>query len=266
MSAIYLTEIRVYPIKSMGGVRLARAAVTDAGSLALDREWVMVDAAGHKLWQGDLPKMALTRCGLDEEAITVTLPGMPDLAIPRDHGGLPAVVTMYGQEFDGVDAGETVAEWLGDAFGRHARLVRIGASAHTWPGLNPVHVVSRNSLAALNTALAEQGDPPVEAERFRPGLVLEAEGEAPFFEERYAAIRFGDAELVFREPCVRCELPNISREDAGRGRQPLKLIGGLSRGRPTAAPASFGIYAELRGAAEIAEGMMGEPVAVREIA
>jgi uncharacterized protein YcbX len=264
MTGIRLSEIWVYPIKSMGGVRLAQAKVTAAGSLELDREWIVVDEKGHKLWQGDLPKMALTRCRLDGEAITVSLPGMPDLAVPRGHDGAPATVAMYGYALDGIDAGDAVAEWLGDAFGRRARLVRIGAGAHSWAGLNPVHVLSRSSLAALNAALAERGEPAVEAERFRPSLVLEAEGEAAFFEERYAAIGFGDAELVFREPCVRCELPNISRHDATRGREPLKLIGALSRGRATAAPASFGIYAQLTNTAEIAEGMAGEALRPRE--
>lgn len=266
MTAIRIAEIRVYPIKSMGGVRLARAAVTAGGSLALDREWIVVDQRGHKLWQGDLPRMALTRCRLTDEAIVVSLPGMPDLRVPRDHGGPEAGVRMYGHDLPGIDAGDAAADWLAEAFGRPARLVRIGAGAHVWPGLNPVHAISRNSLDALNAALAAQGDAAVEAERFRPSLVLEAEGGEAFFEEHYSAIRFGAAELVFQEPCIRCELPNISRQDASRGRQPLKLIGGLSRGRATAAPASFGIYARFTGATEITEGALGQPLGLRELA
>ncbi|HVW93423.1 MAG TPA: MOSC N-terminal beta barrel domain-containing protein [Devosia sp.] len=264
MTPIRIAEVYVYPIKSMGGVRLARAAVTPAGSLALDREWIVVDERGHKLWQGDLPKMALSRCRLDDEAIIVSLPGMPDLRVPRGHHGAGAAVSMYGHDLPGIDAGDAAADWLTEAFARPARLVRVGAAAHAWPGLNPVHAVSRNSLDALNAALAAQGDAAVEIERFRPSLVLEAEDETAFFEERYAAIRFGAAELVFQEPCMRCELPNISRQDASRGRQPLKLIGGLSRSRPTAAPASFGIYGRLTGATEIAEGAIGEPLRARE--
>lgn len=265
MGTIRLAEIWVYPIKSMGGVRLGRAAVTAAGSLALDREWIVVDEHGHKLWQGDLPRMALTRCRLNDETVTVELPGMPELRVARDHDGPTVGLTMYRRHFEGIDAGDAVAEWLQHAFGRPARLVRIGAAAHAWRGLNPVHVLSRNSLAALNTALGVRGDSAIEAERFRPSLVLESDDEPNFFEETYEAIRFGSAELIFQEPCVRCELPNISREDASRGRQPLKLIGAMSRERVTAAPASFGIYARLAGAAEITEGMTGEPLALRHL-
>lgn len=263
---ITLAQIWVYPIKSLGGVRLARAAVTAAGSLRLDREWVVVDTAGHKLWQGDLPRMALTRCSLDGAAITVTAPGMAPLVVPREHDGPARQISMYKHAFEGVDAGGTAAAWLSEALGHAVRLVRIGAGAHGWPGLNPVHVVSLASLAALNARLALIGEPPVEVERFRPSLVLDGGDRPAFFEEQYEAIRFGAAELTYREPCVRCQLPNISRIDASRQRQPLKLIGGMSRSRTTAAPAAFGIYARLTGAAEIAAGWHGTPVGERAAA
>jgi uncharacterized protein YcbX len=263
---ITLAQIWVYPIKSLGGVRVARAAVTEAGSLRLDREWVVVDTAGHKLWQGDLPRMALTRCSLDAAAITVTAPGMAPLVVPRRHDGPACRISMYKHAFEGVDAGEEAAAWLSEALGRAVRLVRIGAGAHGWPGLNPVHVVSLASLTALNVRLALIGEPPVELERFRPSLVLDGGDQPAFFEEQYEAIRFGAAELIYREPCVRCQLPNISRLDASRQRQPLKLIGGMSRNRPTAAPAAFGIYARLAGAAEIAERCHGTPMRQRRVA
>ncbi len=59
--------------------------------------------------------------------------------------------------------------------------------------------------------------------------------------------RFRAARIRLREPCVRCELPNISLVDASRGKQPLKLIGRLSQSRPAAKPASFGTYCAAEG-------------------
>lgn len=252
--SLRLGAIWLYPIKSLGGVEVERAAITEAGSLALDREWVVVDHHDKMVWQGDLPRMALTRCNLDDQAITVTAPGLSPLIVARGHAGAPRTVTMYKREFPGIDAGDEAASWLSEALGARVRLVRIGLGAHQWSGLNPVHVVSTASLLALNEALIERGDETVEMERFRPNLVLE--GDEAFLEERHESIGFGSATLNFREPCVRCELPNISRVDASRGKQPLKLIGALSRDRPTAAPASFGIYGRLIGG-EIEVGTIG---------
>ena len=73
--SILLAEIWLYPIKSLGGVQVSRATITGAGSLGLDREWVVVDLDDKMVWQGDLPRMALTRCSLDDATITVTIPG-----------------------------------------------------------------------------------------------------------------------------------------------------------------------------------------------
>ena len=242
-----IRELWIYPVKSLGGVRVDTAVVTSAGSLALDREWLVIDAAGKMVWQGDIPRMTLVRVGLTAEALTLGLAGMPELMVPRDHAGAPVPVVMYKRDFTGIDAGDAAAEWLSKALGQPLRLVRIGDAAHRWDGLNPVHIITDVSLAALNDALLEQGDEPVVAMRFRPNVILE--GADAWFEEANPVLDFGAARIRLREPCVRCELPNISLVDASRGKQPLKLIGRLSKDRPTAAPASFGTYCAAEGEA-----------------
>jgi len=262
---IVLCQLWLYRIKSLGGVAVEAATITAAGSLELDREWVVVDPAGHKLWQGDLPVMALSRLTLTPEAITIAMPGFSPLRLDRNHDGPPVTITQYKHSSAGIDAGDPAAEWLSEAFGRTVRLVRIGPNAHLRPNLNPVHVLSLPSLAALNAALAGRGIAPVEVERFRPNFVLDAlDPDLPaYFEEAYDTIRFPTTELRYREPCVRCELPNINRFDANRERQPLKLIGALSRERVTTALAGFGVYARLSGPGEIRVGARGAPGAPR---
>ena len=250
MATIFIRELWVYPVKSLGGVRLDQAAITSAGSLALDREWVVVGSQRQKIWQGDIPRMTLVRVGLAADVLTLSLDGMPPFVLACDHGGAPAGLEMYKHHFTGIDAGDEAAAWLTAALGQDLRLVRIGDAAHRWGGLNPIHVVSDASLAALNAALHQEGDAPVTPLRFRPNVVLGSAGLPPaWFEEASASLDFGGARLHLREPCVRCELPNISLIDASRGRQPLKLIGRLSQDRPTAAPASFGTYCRAEGTA-----------------
>jgi uncharacterized protein YcbX len=254
---IFIRELWIYPVKSLGGVRVDRAEITAAGSLALDREWIVVGADDRMVWQGDIPRMTLIRVALDEAALVLSMDGLEPLRLPRDHTGEPRTLTMYKREFAGIDAGDVAAGWLSRVLGQSLRLVRIGDAAHRWDGLNPVHVVSDASLTALNEALAEQADEPVVSMRFRPNVVLG--GGGPFLEEENAVLDFGEARLRLREPCVRCELPNISLVDASRGKQPLKIIGRLSQDRPTAKPASFGVYCS-------AEGTMLRPGMAAEIA
>ena len=200
------------------------------------------------VWQGDIPKMTLVRVALNERALILSLAGRPDLVVPREHAGPSVDLIMYKRPFTAIDAGDEAATWLSEALGAPLRLVRIGDAAHRWDGLNPVHILSEASVAALNDALLEQGDDPVVPMRFRPNVLLaSAELPRPYFEEANPILDFGAARILLREPCVRCELPNISLVDASRGKQPLKIIGRLSKDRPAAAPASFGTYCAAEG-------------------
>ena len=155
---------------------------------------------------------------------------------------------MYKRRFTGIDAGEAAAAWLTAALGQPLRLVRIGDAAHRWDGLNPLHVVSDASLAALNEALHGAEATTLSSAALSPQRHARQRHDLPaYFEESNAVLDFGDARIVLREPCVRCELPNISLVDASRGNQPLKIIGRLSKDRPFAAPASFGTYCRAEG-------------------
>ena len=255
MADIFIRELWIYPVKSLGGVRVDSARITAAGSLHLDREWVVIDPAHKMVWQGDIPRMTLIRVGLSSTTLTLSLAGMPDFSLPREHGGEPARLTMYKNDISAIDAGNAAAAWLTEALGTALRLVRIGDAAHRWTGLNPIHVLSDASLAALNEAMLERGHETLAPMRFRPNVLLACAGAVdPWLEERNPILDFGDARITLREPCVRCELPNVSLVDASRGKQPLKLIGRLSKSRSTAAPASFGTYCSAEGA-ELRTGM-----------
>lgn len=255
MADIFIRELWIYPVKSLGGVRVERALATAVGSLAFDREWIVTDPDCRMLWQGDIPRMTLVRVALGDAALTLGRDGHPDFTLPLDHPGRAVTTTMYKHDLHGTDAGDAAADWLSTALGTPVRLVRLGDAAHRWSGLNPVHIVSDASIAALNEALFEQADAPVTTPRFRPNIVLASTTTRDaWLEETAPVLDFGDARLVLREPCVRCELPNISLVDASRGKQPLKLIGQLSKSRPAAKPASFGTYAAIEGR-ELRTGM-----------
>lgn len=246
MAEFVIERILIYPVRSLGGMTMTQAEITPAGSLLGDREWVVVRPDGSLLWQGDIPRMTLLSASLVDGELAVRGhdgafgPGTKDTM-----GGI-TMVRQDGYFVPGIDQGDAIALWLSEQLEEPCRLVRTGAEAHRWGGLNPIHAVSLISLAALNARLLDEGQAAVEAERFRPNVVLSGRHGA-FDEERVESIQFEGASLLLREPCVRCELPNISRVDASRGKQPLKLIGAMSRNRPSARPASFGTYCAARG-------------------
>lgn len=247
MTTFQIAQIYIYPVKSLGGMTTPEAGITASGSLIGDREWIVTRPSGEALWQGDIPRMTLLSARLDDGNLMLTGHDGSQAPPARDVPHAHMVVQQEGFELAGIDQGDAVAEWLSRQLGWPCRLVRVGAEAHRWGGLNPIHVVSENSLRALNARLDEIGEGPVAVERFRPNLVLSG-SHAAFAEEYAAQIQFGEACITLREPGVRCELPNISLKDARRLKQPLKTIGAMSRGRPSARPASFGTYCRADGA------------------
>lgn len=245
MTGFSIRKILIYPVKSLGGMSVAEAKITESGSLVGDREWIVTRPNGDLIWQGDIPRMTLLSAWIDGDELILSGHDGSIGPSPRDVQGQVSV-QQDGYRLSGMDQGDAVAEWLGDQLGTPCRLVRVGPEAHRWAGLNPIHVISEVSLSALNDRLAKLGEAAIEAERFRPNIVLSGP-HAPFAEETAGELEFEGASLSLREPCVRCELPNISLQDAKRGKQPLKLVGAMSRERPAARPASFGTYCTAHG-------------------
>lgn len=111
---------------------------------------VVVRPDGSLLWQGDIPLMTLLSPSLSDGELVVR---GHDLGIgprPRDAQGGNTTVRQDGYSLSGIDQGEEIAQWLSDQLETSCRLVRIGAEAHRWTGLNPIHAVSLVSLTTLN--------------------------------------------------------------------------------------------------------------------
>lgn len=247
MQSFDIAQLWIYPVKSLGGMTVERAQVTASGSFSGDREWIVSRPDGQMLWQGDIPAMTLLSARIaDDGRLVLHGPRPGDAMVVAPTDGTPATVLQYGYRLSGTDQGDAVASWLSEHLSTDCRLVHVGSAAHGWGGLNPLHAISLVSLAVLNARLGTQQQAPVEPERFRPNIALTGQHE-PFAEETIGALEFPGARLLLREPCTRCELPNINRVDASRGKQPLKLIGAMSKERSSTRPAAFGIYSRAEG-------------------
>ena len=68
MSNYKVSELFVYPIKSLGGISLNEAEVTDRG-FKYDRRWMLIDSNGNFLSQRKIPQMALISVDIYNEKI-----------------------------------------------------------------------------------------------------------------------------------------------------------------------------------------------------
>ena len=63
-----LSEINIYPIKSLAGISLQTSEVEDRG-LKYDRRWVLVDETNKFFTQRDFPEMALIKVTINNDGL-----------------------------------------------------------------------------------------------------------------------------------------------------------------------------------------------------
>ena len=258
-------SLQVYPVKACAGIRVPRLTFGADGAVENDREWVIVDGRGEVTWQGAHSRLALVQPVLAGAGVLLTAGsnGRSAALVP----GRACTIRAWNDgarrmdELQGHDAGEEAAALLAEVTGAPLRAVRPSRAARVREGVNPVHLVSAQSLDEVNRELVASGAAPVPLSRFRPNVVLAAvgaDGAGAWAEERVDRLawrsRDGRMALAVVGPCVRCVVPNVDLETARIAAEPLATVAKLSRARCAGSPPVFGIYARPSGAGVLEEG------------
>ncbi|MGB3585426.1 MAG: MOSC N-terminal beta barrel domain-containing protein [Tunicatimonas sp.] len=230
---LQLSEIYIYPIKSLGGIRLSEAQLTQRG-LAYDRRWMLIDEQGF-LTQREIPKMALLEVSLQADYLEVrSLTGGSSLNVPLTLA--PNAVTKPVPIWDDTTTAQWVSEeadqWFSETLDHPCSLVympdysertQVGKTSGreqfvSFADSYPALLVGQASLDDLNIRLAE----PVLMNRFRPNLVFTG-GEA-YEEDQWYEFSIGDATCWAEKPCARCMVVTIDQSTAERGKEPLTTL------------------------------------------
>ncbi len=263
---VHAEALFVYPIKSCAGIRVPRLHFTPTGSIAGNREWVIVDAGGDMIWQGSHPRLALVRPAIDDTTLVLGASGVTPLKVSRLHTGNPRDFRIWNHgtnamdTYLGFDAGEDAAAFLRQVTGADLRLMRPDANAISRDSANPVHLTSTSSLQELNQFLAVRNVLPMDMIRFRPNIVLGGDDAPlpPFLEEQFSLLRWTSDgqinQLSVYERCIRCIAPNVNQETAEVIDEYANTVAELSAQRYPGEPSYFGIYARTLGCTRLAEG------------
>ena len=218
-----ISEIRRYPVKSMGGESLQSVDV-DARGLAGDRWFAVVDATG-KLGSGKNSRRFRRFDEIFEYHATV-VDGDTQVAGPTGSW------LVGDPELDRVLGEQTAAD---------VRVLSEAGTPHQDAG--QVSLVGTASLDWCREHLDVDGD----RRRIRPNLVVST--TEPFVEERWggATIRVGTVELTVVERIERCRMVDIAQEGLAEQSGWLKALG---RERDLC----LGIYADVAGAGIVAVG------------
>lgn len=231
---MYISNLYIYPIKSLGGIELTEANVTDRG-LAFDRRWVLADAENQFITQRQHSQLAFFSVELLTNSLKITnrqnkavcdVPLLPETSDFQQ-------ITIWEDEVEGQRVSDTVDAWFTEQLGITCSLfyqpdtaVRpidadyaITGTEHTsFSDGYPILLVSQESLDDLNSKATQR----MEMQRFRPNIVIS--GATPFQEDSLQEIRVGSAVLYGVKPCARCVLTTIHPETAQKGAEPLQTL------------------------------------------
>lgn len=234
MKKLILSEIWIYPIKSLGGISLNSALVTKRG-LEHDRRWMLVDEKGVFLTQRNFPEMALLQVEIEANGLKVSHKTKPKgmVKIPFDAQPLEHLeVQIWDDKCSAYTVSKIANEWFSTVLNQKCQLVympedslrqldRRYAKEGDITGFSdgyPILILGESALDYLNGKLAES----VPMNRFRPNLVFK--GGEPNEEDNWQEFEIGEATFLGVKPCARCVMTTINQDNAQLGKEPLKTL------------------------------------------
>jgi uncharacterized protein YcbX len=246
-----LSALHLYPVKSLRGISVTRAAVDDFG-LVGDRRFLVVDDQNKFLTQRTVPRMALIATELGADTLVLRNPDHGSAAVGLREPGSPLTVQVWRDTVEAMDCGVEIAVWLSDFLRQPCRLVRIGHRYHrpvkpakarpgdvvSFADAYPLLVISEASLADLNDRLIARGEEPVSMDRFRPNLVIR---DCPAYaEDAWTRFRIGPVTFRAGGPCARCIVTTTDQQTAARGKEPLRTLATYRRDPADPTDVNFG--------------------------
>lgn len=232
-----LSEINIYPVKSLKGIGLAESSV-DIRGLRYDRRWMLVEPDGQFMTQREFPKMALIETSVNGSGLKVRFDGR-ELTVPDEAEKGPVEVGIWEGPVDAAMFGADVNAWFSDVLEVDCRLVTmrettkrlIPAQFAVKPGEDhvsfadgyPFLLIGEGSLAELNKRLQETAFRPVPMNRFRPNFVVA--GSDAFAEDAWKKVRIGETLFHLVKPCGRCVMTTVDQATGVKdGKEPLKTL------------------------------------------
>ncbi len=234
-----LSEIYIYPVKSLGGIRLENANITTRG-LENDRRFMLVDANGRFLSQREHPQLAIFQTEIEGDLLKITNKKNGNYIKISVQYSLNHKVTkslnvqIWDDETSAIEVSNEASNWFTQALGIPTRLVYMpeeskrktdaqysltGEEITSFSDGYPILIIGQSSLDDLNNRLGN----PVNINRFRPNFVF-TDGE-PFEEDAWHEFTVGNVRFFGVKPCPRCIMTTIDQETGEKkGKEPLLTL------------------------------------------
>jgi uncharacterized protein len=231
-----LTQLWIYPIKSLGGFQVSSAMVTPRG-LQHDRRWMLIDDENVFLSQRELPEMALLQTAIEGNVLKIwhKAKDIAPLEVQIDEPTTPERLTVdvWGDQMPAVEVSSVASLWFSEVLGFSCKLVfmpedslrpidpRYAKTAEDVSSFSdgyPCLIIGQESLNLLNNKLEN----PIPINRFRANLIFE--GGQAHIEDTWKEFRVGQITFWGVKPCARCNVPTIDQNTGIASKEPLKTL------------------------------------------
>lgn len=268
MKPVSVSEVVIYPVKSLRGINLQQALLTSQG-LEHDRRWMVVRDNGRFVTQRDLSALALIATQMENDGVRLSREGYGSiLLLFAAAAGESITSKVWNDTVDTTDLGDDVSRWLTGAtesrytlrvvrmatgFQRqHSAVDRFGKeNATQFADASPYLLANQDSLDALNLELRARGHEAVPINRFRANIVVTG---LPAFSERATEVLANEHyAFELRDACERCVVPTIDQDTAIRNpaKEPFNTLTDINPMPGKRAPAFAENSVLLRGAGQI---------------
>lgn len=232
-----LSEIWIYPVKSLGGIRVEKALVLNKG-LQYDRRWMLIDHGGTAMTQREYPEMALFKPVISNGELHISFVGQPvqassikvNITAPVLSRSITARV--WDDQVEVYEVSRQASDWFSANLKtdctfvtfpeKNPRLVdpdySISGDHVSLADAYPFLIIGQSSLDDLNQRLEQ----PLPMNRFRPNFVFT--GGTPFLEDTWKNLSIGSVRFVAVKKSARCVLTTVDQGTAVKGPEPIRTL------------------------------------------
>ncbi len=232
---VSISQLHIYPVKSLGGIAVSSALVTDRG-LQYDRRFMLVDDNKIFLTQREHRTMALLKTVIEDDELIVYHKDNPSdkLRVPLvpEPSALTTVVNVWDDWCEGQYIQEDADTWFSEKLDFSCRLVYMPEASKrkvdnryaldnditSFSDGYPVLVIGQSSLDDLNNRMEE----PLPMNRFRPNIVIA--GSQPFEEDTMGHFSIKELNFYGVKLCARCVITTTNQDTGDTGKEPLKTL------------------------------------------
>ncbi len=228
-----LSEINIYPIKSLGGISL-KSSTVEARGLQFDRRWLLIDEKNNFLTQRNFPKMATINVEVLKNGLRVSENGN-ETNVPFElNTNETASVKIWSSRCRAKVYEKETNDWFSNVLQTDCKLVLMPEETRrkvnyfyavhkddtvSFADAYPYLLIGESSLEDLNSRLEN----PVPMNRFRPNFVVS--GTEAFAEDKWKQIKIGACVFHVVKPCGRCVITTIDQASGEKQSvEPLKTL------------------------------------------